>query len=288
MADKDANMKRGLMMSAFMGDCTDPELYDKVDAIGWAGISFISSPLCICRPKFARYPFYCTYPHSNGLSGAIYDLMQYDSLFWESFEDKIKLLNSAGIGLQVDVMSAVTFRHDEFGPYTHNIQGIVPSMSLATDRPTGLWATVLDNLGKKIVPYLNQLRMRGVLWSLEGGNAHELWLKNRLLYHGIKPDTLWITNSGTKGMINCPHLHSVPAFKNYKVKGGYVSNDGWTLSASQMRQIVSFGKQYGWAAIEYYSPYLSADREGDYSVRGRPSLSLIKTKCGNSIKVLCS
>lgn len=275
-------MLRGVMMSSLICDCDDSELELKLSKLSELGVNFISSLLTICRPRFCEYPYRCV-SGRNGDSNATYDLMQYSQRFFDSLGEKINYFNRYNIGLQLDILSAVTFKRD-YMCYKNNTQGIVPSMSLATARPTGAWSEVLDGLCRKLVPYLNNISLCAVLGSLEG-NAQplEMWLRERLLAHGLKREAIFVTNCGTPGMVNSPHLHSVSAFKKFT---GYASSDGWCPTAAQWRQCVESQKKHGSPAIELYHWAFSADNEGDYGQRGRPSAAFIAAKCGGQLKEL--
>ncbi len=279
-------MLRGCMLSAALCDCGDPEEVDKLWGLAQHGIHFISTLVGICRPKFCRYPFRAV-AGQNGLSSATYDLLApHDLRWWEHAHQFVANANTAGIGIQFDVLSNVTARHGEYMYLTHNVQGIKPSLSLFERVPTGLWEEVLIGLLQGLVPLVNACNLAAILPCLEGGSAARpmcAWMRETMLSLGLKESVYWISNSGAgPGFTNSPHLHSVSEFRKYKVRGGYASTDGWSPSATQMRQCVDSQRAQA-VAIELWSPYLSSDRDGDYSVRGRPSLAFIKSKCGEQI-----
>ena len=264
-------MIRSLMLSSTICDCTNRYEDRLLESVAGAGIQMFSSLIAICRPRFCRYPFKCI----TTKNGPVYDLQQYDDLWWSHLDKLIEKANKYGLGIQFDFLSRPTMAKGEFMYLPNNVQDIKPSVSLCDNKPAGEWMMVLDNLCAKLTPYINAVEGPvAVLPVLEGSGSFgcECFIQRRLWTRGLH-SRIFITNDHCPGMIHSAHPGSVNGILRLP-SGSYSSTDNnkHIFTGEEMKRIVAARLKKEDKAIEYYNPFFSADRVGGaYLARHRPS-----------------
>ncbi|MEI6634750.1 MAG: hypothetical protein WCP22_13175 [Chlamydiota bacterium] len=283
-------MLRLVMWSSLFSDVGDPEWRDKMSRLHDVGIDGASGVCHLARTQFCEYPF-TVVAGPQGASTSRYNLLPpYNQRWYDHNHAVAEYASQIGFGLQYDLWSHVGIRNDPLC-FANNVQGVRIDYGTFQSSPSGIFAEIVYQFNKSMVPIINIPKLSAVLNALEGSGteAFESVSEKFCRDSGLSSGVATITNDGLHGVLRSKHISKASQATGDGSTHQYISTDGFNGETTKDTETMVRSRIQHWdVAFESYLNGTLSSGNGNVArdKRTRPSATYIAQKSGAMIIAL--